>query len=264
MDIERELVTLRRRIARIQRALAGVVIGAMALVSCGAHPAKPATQSPDAARRPSSLQELTVERLNVREPDGTLRLVLSNKARAPDAIIDGKPVTGRAGGNAAGLTFYDENGNESGGLMYGGRVREGSGSWLAFDRHDQDQTLGLGYSEGAEGRYESGMYIWDRPEATLGELIPKFAALKALPAGPERDALIAEMTDSQAFERRRAFVGRNEEGTAVVELDDPQARTRLRIVVGADGAPRIEFLDEDGAVTYALTSDGPEATHSRP
>lgn len=37
-----------------------------------------------------SLDELDVQRINVREPDGTLRLVISDAATAPGIIIKGK------------------------------------------------------------------------------------------------------------------------------------------------------------------------------
>ena len=37
-----------------------------------------------------SLDELNVQRINVREPDGTLRLVISDAATAPGIIIKGK------------------------------------------------------------------------------------------------------------------------------------------------------------------------------
>lgn len=258
MTIDEQLHSLRRRFARLQLVCASVALGATALLACGAYTAN-ADAPVSAAPSLDDVQELTVERLNVREPDGTIRLVLSNTARAPDPVVDGKPVSGRKGGNGAGLIFYDENGNESGGLTYGGRDRDGAGSWFAFDRHDQDQTLGLGYQEGPGGRYESGMYIWDRPEATSAQVLKKFETLATLPAGPERTAFLERMREAGELERFRAFVGRDEDGAAMLELADPQARPRLRVRVGADDEPRIEFLDAEGKVTYALTSNGPES-----
>src|SRR5258707_12941097 len=65
-------------------------------------------------------EEIDVERINVVEKDGTLRLVISNKARAPDPVVSGKTYP-RGGGNRAGVIFFNDEGNENGGLIYGGR-----------------------------------------------------------------------------------------------------------------------------------------------
>ena len=39
---------------------------------------------------PSKFESIDVQRINVVEPDGTLRMVISNKSAAPGAIIRGK------------------------------------------------------------------------------------------------------------------------------------------------------------------------------
>jgi hypothetical protein len=64
--------------------------------------------------------------LNVTEPDGTLRMVISNKDRLPPVII--KPI------------FYNDEGTENGGLIFSGRKNEkgqivDSGGSLSFDRY---------------------------------------------------------------------------------------------------------------------------------
>ena len=42
------------------------------------------------AAKPQTFDEIDVRRINVREPDGTLRLVISNRARLPGVIVQGK------------------------------------------------------------------------------------------------------------------------------------------------------------------------------
>ena len=74
------------------------------------------------ASPPDSLQrfeEIDVQRLNVREPDGTLRMVVSNH-RLPGVIVRGKenPPVDRP---YAGMLFYNDEGTENGGLVFGGR-----------------------------------------------------------------------------------------------------------------------------------------------
>ena len=62
--------------------------------------------------------EIDVERINVVEKDGKLRMTISNSARLPDPIIGGKsyPLRGGTGAGSAGLIFFNDEGNENGGL----------------------------------------------------------------------------------------------------------------------------------------------------
>ena len=53
-----------------------------------------------------------MHRINVREPDGTLRMVISNHARLPGVIVRGKepPPVDRP---YAGMLFYNEKGRKT-------------------------------------------------------------------------------------------------------------------------------------------------------
>ncbi|GAB2590350.1 hypothetical protein ISP15_16975 [Dyella jejuensis] len=76
-----------------------------------------------ASSRSSTFDEITVHRINVVEPDGTLRMVISNKADLPGVIVKGKeqPPQDRP---QAGMLFYNDEGSENGGLNRPG-FREG-------------------------------------------------------------------------------------------------------------------------------------------
>src|SRR5947199_10389083 len=101
------------------------------------------------APRPQ-FREIDVQRINVVEPNGTTRMVISNKTRAPDAVLGGKTFK-RQGGNSAGLIFYNEEGDEDGGLVFSGAARNGrydAGGALLFDQYHQDQVVGIPYGDG--------------------------------------------------------------------------------------------------------------------
>src|ERR1700732_859217 len=70
-------------------------------------------------RQVMSFNELDVQRINVREPDGTLRMTISNSAKAPGLIFKGQehPFPNR---QAAGILFFNDEGTETGGLLFGG------------------------------------------------------------------------------------------------------------------------------------------------
>ena len=59
-----------------------------------------------------SFDEIDVQRINVREPDGTLRMTISSMAKAPGLMFKGKehPYPSR---QAAGVLFFNDEGTES-------------------------------------------------------------------------------------------------------------------------------------------------------
>lgn len=117
------------------------------------------------SQRRTRFGAIDVERINVVEPDGTLRLTISNKMRAPDPVVGGKPFK-RSGGNQAGLIFFNEAGDECGGLIFGGTQEEGrpaASALLAFDQFQQDQIVGILYSD-EHGQRMAGLKVWERPD----------------------------------------------------------------------------------------------------
>ena len=74
---------------------------------------------------PQKIDELTVQRLNVVDANGTFRLVLSNKDRMHPGVMDG--ITINRPRPVAGLIFFNDEGDEVGGLAYSGEERTVSG-----------------------------------------------------------------------------------------------------------------------------------------
>ena len=66
-----------------------------------------------------SVEQLDVQRINLREPDGTLRLIVSSTDKAPGIYIKNKeyPHPSR---KTAGMIFLNDEGTENGGLIFGG------------------------------------------------------------------------------------------------------------------------------------------------
>lgn len=172
----------------------------------------------------TSFDEINVERINVVEPDGTLRMVLSNHAKLPGIIVRGKErVFPRP---QAGMLFYNDEGSENGGLIFGGHKNakgevEDSGGSLSFDKYEANQIVQLAGVDDREDRF-AGLMVTDSPKAG----------------------------DS----RRRVWVGRTEDGTAAVSIMDANGRKRIYMEVTADGASRLSFLDANGKVISEIPS----------
>jgi len=79
-----------------------------------------------AFRQPSTPQkfgEVSAERINIVDADGTLRLVISNKDRMHPGVIGGKVI--QRSRPVAGLLFFNDHGDEAGGLTVTGREQNG-------------------------------------------------------------------------------------------------------------------------------------------
>ncbi len=204
-----------------------------------------------AARAPTkaTFAEIDVQRINVREPDGTLRMTISGRDRLPPIIIRGKEVPTQPRAHA-GVIFFNDEGSETGGLIFNGRDKDGkatsSGS-LTFDRHEQDQVIQILENEDGERRF-AGLLISDRPNGRLDfQAMDKARQLKT---PKERRAAFAA---ANAGEAHRVIVARDPDKSAQVGLKDGRGRTRILLRVADTGESSIHFLDEAGKVVKAIT-----------
>ena len=203
-----------------------------------------------AGRRTPKFEAIDVQRINVVEPDGTVRLVLSSKALFPGIIFKKKeyPHPNRS---TAGILFYDDEGTENGGLTFGGdKDKDGKVSaygHLSFDQYDQDQVLTLDASE--DGGYRKArLSIWDRPDYSIGELLDLQARIKGMTAD-EQKAEYAKFFAQREKAQPRLFLGKSDNGGVSLRFNDKQGRERLIVEVTPEGAPVVRFLDENGRET---------------
>ena len=177
--------------------------------------------------------ELSVERVNIVEPNGIPRLIIHNAGRTPQMILQGKEQPHPNRTPSAGMHYFNDEGTENGGA-------------LTFDMFDQDQVVSL----------VGGLRVWDQPYIPLGQFIARVQAARDLPDGPERKRALDEMRRwalGEGIFTERLTVGTTPDNSARVELIDGQRRARARLVVDAAGNGRLDFLGEDGAVVRSIT-----------
>lgn len=200
------------------------------------------------AEAPTRFKVIDVERINVREPDGTLRMTIAGQGRMPGAIVEGReyPHPNR---QDAGMIFYNDEGTENGGLVFDGRLVDGkptnAGS-LTFDRWRQDQTIQMTSTEDGPERM-AALIVSDRPDGPMD--FTAIDTVRAMPKGAARDAAIASANFGGA---RRVYLGRTPAGVSQLALSDGAGRPRVRISVDAKGAGQIAFLDQAGTVTRVV------------
>jgi hypothetical protein len=209
-----------------------------------------------AARGPApraKYDELDVQRINIVEPDGTLRLVLSNKARFPGIIIKGKE-TPHPNRKTGGMLFFNDEGTENGGLIFGGaKDKDGKASsygHLSFDQYEQDQIFTIDAQQEGNKRQVS-LAVIDRPDYPISELIAFADRMKGLPEDQQK-AEYKKFQETHPAPASRLYLGRADDGSVGLRLKDAGGLDRIVIEVAADGSPVIRFLDAKGKVIYRL------------
>ena len=181
------------------------------------------------AARTQQFDEIIVHRIKVVEPDGTLRMVISNRSSFPGVIVQGKE-RGHNQRPGAGMLFYNNEGTENGGLIFGGR-RDASGKVV-------EAGVSLSFDKfGVNGNFVQLAGISDSEN--------RFAGLRV------KDNSVGSPNTN------RIWVGNGDDGAATVALMDKQGRKRIVMEVAADGESSLTFLDADGKVVKRLL---PEAT----
>lgn len=218
------------------------------------------SQSPNFASRPrdwkhADFDQLTVHRINIVEPDGTPRLIISNKAEYPGSFYHGKEIARPDRADSAGMLFINDEGTENGGMLFGGyKAADGSAhSWghLSFDEYEQDQQMDMDSLQEGQTR-SSKIFIMDNSvdDPLTPAMIGQWQRIKAMPPGPERSRLAADFHDRHPRPAVRAYLGRTGDNESRLDLADTQGKTRIRLQVAADGTPTLQFLDEFGNVTH--------------
>jgi hypothetical protein len=175
-----------------------------------------------ACRPYAAPDEITVQRINVVDQAGEVRLVISGDL--PDPVVRGQQVERAI--SPAGLIWHDEDGNESGGLVTAPLPGVGTQRGIVFDFTRQPtDAISMGTFESADGEeWMAGVLVFDR-----------------IPYAP------GPIETTQGV--RRILLGTHNEDAGLVILD-PQERERIRIGVDPDGIAALEILDEHGQVIF--------------
>lgn len=216
------------------------------------------------AREPQTttkFDEITVKKINVVEDDGTLRAVLASSGGFNfGQRAEGGPV------RIAGLMFYNEEGQETGGLVYRGHatpVGQDADVTLTMDQYRQDQNIYLHHEElkDAKGlRIDDGLTVNQRPDWTQvkGEY-QIYSELRKLPADQVDDARL-QAAQAGKISTRRLFFGVlrgvkdgepfNDGG---IFIKNRWGRDAIKIYVDQDNKPHFEVYDALGkSVIYEL------------
>lgn len=211
-----------------------------------------------AGSKVAEFDRIRVHRIDVVEPNGTPRLIFSNRADYPGSFYHGREIARPDRTGAAGMLFINDEGTEDGGLIYGGENENGkpsSFSHLSFDQYEQDQTVVLGTALDPDGSEFAGFTLNDAPSHPITpEVMQEAEKIKAMPHGQARKAAWADFAKKYGILQQRAALRRNEDGSVDLGLRDKDGHVRLRVGLDANGQPSIQFLDANGEVQRVISS----------
>lgn len=233
-------------------ALAATLLPAAVLLVAAGHPDKPV-----------HFQELSVERLNLVERDGTVKMVMANKERFPQGVtVDGKHIDFKR--EHPGMLFYNGKGEECGGLIFdGGRDQDGNisaGGHFSLDRFGQDQVIALTYQQ-QKNNYSAGLTFNDAPDESMATLEERYQHATPEQKDAARAAgklgLRSRLFVGTTLGRSSALVMADQQGAtrlmlvanaqqSLLDFKDAQGRTRLSLGVNEHNQPVLRFLDEHG------------------
>jgi hypothetical protein len=176
-----------------------------------------------------SFDEIQVQQIKIVEPDGTLRMIISNSKKLPGVIVHGKELE-KVDRPQAGMLFYNDEGSENGGLIFGGSKNDkgevvNSGGSLSFDRYDAKEEVNL-------------IGVNDKDD--------KFAGLS-----------ISDSKPKEKHTPQRIWVGRNHDGSSEIALMDSSGNKRIEFKVLANGQSNITLIDADGRPQNLISSKNP-------
>jgi hypothetical protein len=182
----------------------------------------------------ASFDQINVKRINVVEPDGTVRLVISDRARFPGLIL--KNIERQHyDRKVAGILFFDDEGTEKGGLTFGGK-KDGTGAQsyghLSFDDYMQDQAFALDVANVGD-KHQSKLTIWDQPTYPITEDLEEKRQIEGLPP-EQRDAVWNHYFQTHKKPQQRFVLARGIDDSMRLELKDTSGRNRLTIRVNSD------------------------------
>ncbi|WAC41120.1 hypothetical protein [Pedobacter sp. SL55] len=203
--------------------------------------------------------EIDVERINIIEKDGTVKMVITNVGRFPNGkdTINNRPTNVKRK-KRSGMLFFNEDGIECGGFIYDGQKKadgHSSGLSLTYDQYDGDQVMQLltqDYKEAGQRKVASSLVFSDRPanetqfgmDKILDELIP---LRKSDPAAFKKkyDEYVSQGILGGA---PRVMLGQTRSRNNGLFLNDDKGRPRAMFYVGENNEAKLQFFDDKGNV----------------
>ena len=201
--------------------------------------------------------EIDVERINIVERDGTVKMIITNVERFPNGkdVLNNRP-TNKDRKKRAGMLFFNEEGIENGGLIYdGSKTKNGhsAGLSLTYDQYDGDQVMQLLTQDVGDGdkRFVSSTLAFNDRAKNENQL-------RTIQIMEELETL--KLKDPQLMQKKyneylaqgyiggvpRLMLGKSRNENNGLFLFDDKGKPRAMFYVDKNNNAKLDFLDDKG------------------
>ncbi len=198
------------------------------------------------------MEELMVKKITIVGEDNSPRMVLSNEDRQHSGRMNGKDWEKRQ--RPAGIIFFNNEGDECGGLVYQVKEKDGkiiSGMSFTMDNYKDDQVLQIlndEYYANGKAYIERGISINQYPLGTnIDVRNKKLDSLKTIKDDKERKQKINELMKQEGAVNR-LFIGKTKGNSSGLFLSGPDGQPKMMIYVDEKGNPKIQTFNDKGEI----------------
>jgi len=202
--------------------------------------------------------EIDVERINIVEKDGTVKMIITNVERFPSSgdFVNGNEAHGSRQ-KTSGMLFFNEEGLECGGFIYSGQKTENgheAGMSFTHDQFDGDQVMQMLTRDiKREGRraVSSLLVFNDREEGeSQAKMYKALKELELLKNDPDvYQKKIIEYSQEGMFKSTpRIMLGKTMEQNNGLFLFDNNGIPRAKFFVDSANNAKLDFFDEEGNI----------------
>lgn len=211
-------------------------------------------------RKIENFDEINVKRINIIEKDGTIRMVISNKELQHSGRMNGKDWEKRE--RQAGMIFFNDNGDECGGLIYENKKRaDGSiknGMSITMDQYRDDQVIQILNNESIKG---------DKISSERGFSVNSFNGMEGIDARNKAYADAEKIADEKLRKEKLReisknmgsnkllFLGKTTGNSQGLFIADQTGQPKLMVYVDEKGQPKIQTFNEKGEVKDFLVTE---------
>jgi len=207
--------------------------------------------------------EITVHRINIVEPDGTVKMVITNADKFPSgqSKVNGRTLT-KDRKKRSGMLYFNEDGIECGGFIYDGQKKadgHSAGMSLTYDQYDGDQVMQLLTTDNKQGarRFVSGNLVFnDRP---INESMSQVEKINIELEELSRTDKAAAQKKYEVYKSQgligatpRIMLGKSGSENNGLFLFDNNGNPRAMFYVDKNNNAKLDFFDENGKTVFSL------------
>ncbi len=203
--------------------------------------------------------EIDVERINIIEKDGSVKMIITNVDRFPNGNerINQRP-TNEDRKKRSGMLFFNEDGIECGGFIYDGKKTENghtAGLSLTYDQYDGDQVMQLltqDFGQGDKRSVSSSLVFNDRPskesQLKLMEINKELDTLRATDPKKMQEKYLQYQEEGLIGSVPRVMLGKTRSENNGLFLFDDQGMPRAMFYIDKENNAKLDFYDENGNI----------------